>query len=166
MLPDKARRGHTATTGVKEAQPRSALTCLHDERTMRATAGGSAWRDVAAVVSNSLVELIVRRPQAPSRCSPQRARDGAGVRATLGAVTEPADSMRPAMAWWRIKSVWSQKHRPHAAVPERNGRCRPPCDPWRAVREVWRKLPPHGASADAVACHWPRAARRRQKARR
>jgi hypothetical protein len=39
-----AAPGHTATTGVKEAQPRSALTCLHDERTMRATAGGSAWR--------------------------------------------------------------------------------------------------------------------------
>jgi len=69
--------------------------------------------------------------------------------------------MRRATTWWRIKFfgrrfLWgSQKHRPHATVPERNGRCRPPCDPWRAVGRSGESLTPDGASADAVACHWP-----------
>jgi hypothetical protein len=69
--------------------------------------------------------------------------------------------MRRATTWWRIKFfgrrfLWgSQKHRPHATVPERNGRCRPPCNPWRAVGRSGESLTPDGASADAVARHWP-----------
>jgi hypothetical protein len=107
------------------------------------------------------VEIPMRRP--PSTIPVQPAARAGWCRRPCDPKVdrEPADSMRRATAWWRIKFfgrrfLWgSQKHRPHATVPERNGRCRPPCDPWRAVGRSGESLPPHGASADAVACHWP-----------